>query len=115
MERYTIYCTKDQTRKAFKLGAPLQYGDQGKEVVYIEDEGYMKIPTAGQMCGWLEEQYIDCFVGKQTYARFVATVCVNEGLISWASLKVVVNMSRSLYNITAALQELQAKLGQSEN
>lgn len=44
-----------------------------------------------------------------------AAACIVVGLISWASLKVVVNMSRSLYNITAALQELQAKLGQSEN
>lgn len=83
MDRYTIYCTEAQTKKALELGAPLfdpPYADYF-HVVKIEDGLYYEIPTAEQMCGWLEEQHIDCFVGKQTYARFVATVCVNEGLI----------------------------------
>lgn len=33
--------------------------------------------------------------------------CIVLGLISWACLKVVVNISRSLYNITDAVQKLQ--------
>ena len=40
MEKYTIYCTQEQTLKAIELGAPI--------------EGIF-IPTAEQMIGWLEE------------------------------------------------------------
>lgn len=57
MNQFTIPCTEEQTKKALELGAPLQYNYQDKEIVYIENEGYMKIPTAEQMVGWLEEYY----------------------------------------------------------
>lgn len=64
MDRYTIYCTEEQTRTALALGAPIiknpyapiiRYEtcgwiiDDNKEFVYL-------IPTADQMTGWLEEQ-----------------------------------------------------------
>ena len=55
MNQYTIYCTPEQTKKALKLGAPIEY----------QLKGAFKIPTAEQMIGWLEEQGIsargNCF------------------------------------------------------
>lgn len=57
MDKYTIYCTAEQTKKAFKLGAPInvsslvtgQYGEPHAEyITYLN-------PTAEQMIGWLEE------------------------------------------------------------
>lgn len=63
MEQFTIYCTAEQTKKALKLGAPI-------EVKTIEDapkEWYGKscftemgtcalFPSAEQMIGWLEKE-----------------------------------------------------------
>lgn len=46
MKEYTIYCTPGQTKRAFRLGAPIA-------VNAITDEP-MLIYTAEQMIGWLE-------------------------------------------------------------
>lgn len=57
MNRYTIYCTEEQAIKAFELGGPLQHNWQEEDlIVFIEKEGYKKIPTAEEMIGWLEEK-----------------------------------------------------------
>lgn len=65
MNKYTIYCTEEQTKKARELGAPIKatsfptpnrvdYDD-----CYVEYKGYyLEIPTAEQMIGWLEKQGI---------------------------------------------------------
>lgn len=75
MNKYTIYCTEEQTKKAFELGAPIQtfgYPDLGEikekvlklnrqaELYTTDDGGLMvgQIPTAEQMIGWLEERGI---------------------------------------------------------
>lgn len=52
MDNYTIRCSDEQTRKARKLGASLEYtyGNCGLKH-YIN-------PTAEQMIGWLETQGI---------------------------------------------------------
>lgn len=51
MERYTIYCTLEQIRKASLYGAPIQ----------IYETPFLDKPvTAEQMIGWLDE------CGKQT-------------------------------------------------
>lgn len=53
MERYTIYCTEEQTKKALELGAPIE------KICYALNEHWQdKTPTAEQMIGWLEEQGI---------------------------------------------------------
>lgn len=57
MNKYAILCTEEQTKKALELGAPLEYYIQGdSKVIYNKEEGYIKIPTAEEMIGWLEEQ-----------------------------------------------------------
>ena len=59
MNRYTIYCTPEQTKKALELGAPIEIvpHDYDRKSKYTEIEnGALKHPTAEEMIGWLEEQ-----------------------------------------------------------
>lgn len=59
MNKYTIYCTAEQTKKAFELGAPLfRYTSipNFAEVIEISTSEYYEIPTAEQMIGWLRSQ-----------------------------------------------------------
>lgn len=80
MEKYTIYCTEEQTKKALELGANLDsaYIDddaphiiasnprvEGNNIAYL-------IPTADQMIGWLEEQglLISILHGYETYDKW---------------------------------------------
>lgn len=53
MNRYTIYCTEEQTKKALELGAPIE-----KRYNRFTDftECILDKPTAEQMIMWLEEQ-----------------------------------------------------------
>lgn len=74
MNKYTIYCTSQQTKKALKLGAPISTvkSRRTKDTVISDDVieyddatfTYIDCPTAEQMIGWLEEQgihiKIDC-------------------------------------------------------
>lgn len=62
MNRYTIYCTEEQTRKALELGAPIENLENIKgryestlDSFLIDNIVYIK-PTAEQMIGWLEGQ-----------------------------------------------------------
>lgn len=58
MNRFTIYCTESQTKKAFKLGAPIRrvIDENVACAVIIEDGCYhtYEIPTTEQMVGWIE-------------------------------------------------------------
>lgn len=64
MNKYTIYCTEEQTRKALELGAPINtrwsydgyYPVPFIKVIKIEYAHYAEVPTAEEMIGWLEEQ-----------------------------------------------------------
>lgn len=57
MNKYTLYCTHEQTKKALGLGAPIERdGYEDRPYVYID--GAYLIPTAEQMIGWLEEKGI---------------------------------------------------------
>ena len=66
MNRYTIYCTPDQTKKALELGAPIEIlinHSVDKEICdkyhFLVIDGIFYInPTAEQLIGWLEEQYL---------------------------------------------------------
>ena len=57
---YTIYCTKEQTKKALELGAPIE-----KKEIQLCDNArfffwykgvYYNYTTAEQLIGWLEDQ-----------------------------------------------------------
>lgn len=66
MNRYTIYCTPEQTRKALELGAPITTikSIRTKDTIlsddvidYDEDTfTYVVSPTAEEMIGWLRGQ-----------------------------------------------------------
>lgn len=70
MDRYTIYCTEEQTKKALELDAPIERGHDGSRYFNIgvptlfdeNDEicrvknSVIFIPTAEQMCGWLIDE-----------------------------------------------------------
>lgn len=63
MEKYTIYCTKGQTKKALELGASIEHSSicyEGYDIIgYSKDyvsQVYGIIPTAEQMLGWLRSQ-----------------------------------------------------------
>lgn len=69
MNKYTIYCTPSQAKKALELGAPIEYANNynaylpHKMIDFVGESGKMEcaqfvIPTADQMIGWLEEQGI---------------------------------------------------------
>lgn len=54
MDKYTIYCSDEQTKKAIEFGAPIETKRviQGYEV---DIPSHPKHPTAEQMIGWLDE------------------------------------------------------------
>lgn len=65
MEKFTIYCTEEQTRKALELGAPIEptFCEHGLvEQVLLENpntpyvKSYYDIPTAEQMLEWLRSK-----------------------------------------------------------
>lgn len=70
MEKYTIYCTELQTKKALKLGAPIilesEYYNPTENDIKLDNPipcesytggyHYAKCPTSEQMIGWLVEQ-----------------------------------------------------------
>ena len=63
MNKYTIYCTPEQTKKAFELGAPIQFASIndirfGRYIEVESNNETYEIPTTEQMIGWLEEQGI---------------------------------------------------------
>lgn len=59
MNRFEIYCTAEQTKKALELGAPIReidYPKDNQEYIQTNNLRFYLIPTASQMLGWLEEQ-----------------------------------------------------------
>lgn len=70
MKKYTNYCTELQTKRAYKLGAPIESGKRhGKNVVQINSDEFLEIPTAEQMQGWLREKglFIQTGVGGRKH------------------------------------------------
>lgn len=62
MEEYKIYCTEEQTKKAMKLGAPIEetpmmdiIRNEIGEHCLLQGSNVYWYPTAEQMIGWLEE------------------------------------------------------------
>lgn len=67
MKKYEIYCSEEQSEKAYKLGAPLNkaYRQDGTRKLWYtlpyNDPNWQNcdayyIPTAAQMIGWLESK-----------------------------------------------------------
>lgn len=81
MNRYTIYCTTEQTKSALKLGAPILADTRETIMSGLNglpfDVDRVVIPTTDQMIGWLEEQEtitainIDYYVTGNTWACWI--------------------------------------------
>lgn len=91
MNRYVIRCTEQQTRKAFRLGAPIEilpnYTEfRGFPFVKCQDgnERPCVPPTAEQMIGWLEEQGILIDIDTEWNKSVLVYVwdCENKSLIN---------------------------------
>lgn len=93
MDRFTIYCTPEQTKKALELGAPIgkvriSGRDTSRPVFYTDDtnkntecDAYY-IPTAEQMIGYLEEKYsLHFLTGIDDEDKFFFNVYHTEGYI----------------------------------
>lgn len=96
MNRFTIYCTPELTKKALELGAHIERGHEGSRyfnigvpTFYDENDEVCRvknsiifIPTAEQMIGWLEEQ--DIFVSinhiREGYSSWLKTISDNKNI-----------------------------------
>lgn len=80
MDKYTIYCTEEQTTKAIELGAPIIKAETRHDLYnnrwcFVEGiEPPVIVPTAEQMLGWLEEQGIFIEIGKSFVADYQSIV-----------------------------------------
>lgn len=104
MNGYSIYCTPEQTKKAFELGVPINtigctrgeipLLDDYVELVVMDDNTSIisEIPTAEQMIGWLKEQEITIhifpFAEDKTFVWIIRFSC--EGIKR--------NMCSDIYN-----------------
>lgn len=90
MNRYTIYCTEEQTRKALKLGAPIniyseEYTNRGKldnDIYIINDIVFSNNEAICRN----EDGYLVCIVGEEPNrtAYYVPTA---EEMIGWLRSK----------------------------
>ena len=71
MNRYTIYCTPEQTKKALELGAPINKRYNRFEEF---DECILDKPTAEEMIGWLQEQGVYVEITKSFIADYQSLV-----------------------------------------
>lgn len=77
MGDYTTYCTEEQTKRAYKLSAPIEEisDTEGVPECWINSENFRfyKIPTTQQMIGWLrQEMGIEIFIQKDHFSNGVS-------------------------------------------
>lgn len=90
MNKYTIYCTREQTKKALELGAPIEPQTSSTLIDTLCafcDDGWYIIPTAEQMLGWLRKNklYIEVMMNDTDTERhfdgFVFISTTDEALL----------------------------------
>ena len=121
MENYTIYCTEEQTLKALKLGAPITVTSNHSDVAnkkYYEVYHYESktttaiiIPTAEQMCGWLEEREIFIHIDydfSDNKKPYKCEMCLFNGMTNHKGW-FVSRQKATLAAIDAALDYLKKK------
>lgn len=107
MNRFTISCTAEQTKKALDLGAPIKTSrnrfDEDVSPIYQEGEEwlYAVIPTAEQMIGWLKTKGMKFYFNDITslYQIVADTKIIAQGCY----------VSKELAAIDAALEYLKSK------
>jgi len=60
MEQYAIYCSEEQTKRAYELGAPIEEvcTCESPHEYYVREGLFIVAPTAEQMCRWSREKGI---------------------------------------------------------
>lgn len=88
MDEFTIYCTPEQTKKAYELGAPICKcaKDNNDPDLTVDGWGsfdgyWLLIPTAEQMIGWLEVQGLIFLTGMDDEDKFFFNLYHSEGHI----------------------------------
>lgn len=73
MDKYTIRCSEQQTRKALELGAPIDFFEENDEnneyAIHVGQGLYAIIPTTEQMINWLEDGFFR-EVNVQEFANY---------------------------------------------
>lgn len=77
MNRFTIFCTETQTRKALELGAPIRFASindirLGRYIEVESDNKVYVIPTTEQMIGWLRSKNIHIVIHKDVVDKWSA-------------------------------------------
>ena len=73
MDKYIIYCTEEQIKKAFDLGAPIEFERIPCNINgFLSYDNNLKILTVEQMIGWLEEKGIFIEINIHTPDRIHA-------------------------------------------
>lgn len=80
MEKYSIFCSEEQTRKAMALGAPIRKKVYPIEILnkcnLFSHHGQIRIiPTTEEMIGWLEEQKTITAINIDYYVTGNAWAC----------------------------------------
>ena len=88
LDDFTIYCTNEQTKKAFELGAPILKEEHFSPVCWKSE---LINPTAEQMIGWLES--------KGFYFRLNTNGCSVE--IDYSCILEIVNTPRKKATLQA--------------
>lgn len=114
MEKYTIYCTEEQTKKALELGAPIEISDYEEKEANIfwklkfldlQNGLLAEYPTAEQMVGWLEEQGISvkafCFSWCNENKPTWQVHAYNESTNFWNEITFGHSKSRKEATLTA--------------
>ena len=118
MEKYTIYCTEEQTKKALELGAPIiSYHNAfttNDIPHYTIEEGngncmlYI-IPTAEQMIGWLEEHIDEIDACKKNDGTWFYIFYPNNTIVNHIKEGFSSRKEATLAAIDAALDYLKKK------
>lgn len=114
MNRYTLYCSEAQTKKAFELGAPIEllpnYTEyKGLSFIKCQDGNERPYipPTAEQMIGWLEEQNLMFNITANIFDEYKVIVVKASSYETIANIKWHHNRKNAIIDgIDAALEYL---------
>lgn len=118
MDKYTIFCTPEQTKKALCLGAliDIKYGSirhrpslEELKYLFAYNEYWHVIPTAEQMIGWLEENGIlDIVISRRMSPKtYGYTVWFSENTFVQEKHSFNSRREATLVAITVALEHLE--------
>lgn len=112
MNRYTIYCTPEQIKRALELGAPIEVDFQFNFKTAIINRIAYIVPTAEQMIGWLEENGIlDIVISRRMSPKtYGYTVWFSENTFVQEKHSFTSRREATLVAIDVALEYLENQI-----